>query len=45
VVEHELWQRDQKTATGSAVMIFFDYNTQQKLEIPADIRAELQKLS
>lgn len=45
VVEHELWQRDQKTATGSAVMIFFDYNAQQKLEIPADIRAELLKLS
>ncbi len=45
VVEHELWQRGEKTATGSAVMIYFDYNAQQKQEIPAAIRTELQKLS
>ncbi len=40
-VSHELWQRGELTATGTAVLVYFDYTAQQKGEIPAHCRAEL----
>tara|TARA_R110001592_G_scaffold57536_11_gene174730 strand:- start:16007 stop:16318 length:312 start_codon:yes stop_codon:yes gene_type:complete len=44
VCEHEAWQRGSLVATGSAVMIYFDFEQQRKQEITAALRAELEKL-
>ena len=41
VVHHEAWQSDVLCAQGSAVMIHFDYQNQQAIPIPDDIRHEL----
>jgi acyl-CoA thioester hydrolase len=43
-VEHQLWQREQLTATGTAVLVFFDYSAQEKRELPPEIRQQLQNL-
>ncbi|MFT7405508.1 acyl-CoA thioesterase [Zhongshania sp.] len=44
VCEHEAWQRGSLVATGSAVMIYFDFEQQRKQEITAALRVELEKL-
>ena len=45
VVSHELWQRDTLTATGSAVMVYFDYQTQEKQLIPDHCREALAAIT
>ncbi|MBO6752616.1 MULTISPECIES: acyl-CoA thioesterase [Spongiibacter] len=45
VVSHELWQRDTLTATGSAVMVYFDYQAQEKQLIPDHCREALAAIT
>ena len=40
-VYQELWQHDEKCASGTAAMVHFDYKTQKSQLIPDDIKAEL----
>ena len=42
---HELWQRDTLTATGSAVLVYFDYAAQQKAAIPDHCRRALAEMA
>ena len=44
VCEHEAWQRGKLVATGSAVMIYFDYEQQCKQEMSAELRVGLEKM-
>ena len=41
VVKHEAWQREQLVARGDAIMVYFDYQTNQSATIPPDIRERL----
>ena len=41
LVKHEAWQRDQLVARGDAVMVYFDYQSNQSAKIPEDIRKRL----
>jgi acyl-CoA thioester hydrolase len=43
-VSHELWQRDEMTASGTAVLVYFDYNAQQKGVIPEHCRHALKEI-
>lgn len=43
-VSHELWQRDEMTASGTAVLVYFDYNAQQKGVIPEHCRRALKEI-
>lgn len=40
-VAHEAWQGNKMVAKGCAVMIHFDYENEQSVPIPEDIRAQL----
>lgn len=42
-VFHEAWQRDSLCASGSAVIVYFDFSTQKPQPIPEAIRVELAK--
>jgi len=42
-VYQELWQNNEKCASGTAVMVNFDYQSQASKKIPDEIRAELVK--
>lgn len=44
-VSHELWQREQLTAKGTAVMVYFDYQAQQKAVIPDHCRQALADIA
>ena len=41
-VYQELWQANKRVASGTAVMVNFDYQSQQSAKIPDDIRVQLQ---
>lgn len=41
-LRHEAWQGGELAATGEAVLIHFDYRSQQKADIPAEIRERLE---
>ncbi len=40
-VYQELWQHDEKCASGIASMVHFDYQTQKSKKIPEDLYAQL----
>lgn len=42
-VFHEAWQGERKTASGHAVLVYFDYRSQSTIAIPDTIRATLEK--
>lgn len=42
-VYQELWQQGKRVASGTAVMVHFDYATQKAAKIPAEIKEELTK--
>jgi acyl-CoA thioester hydrolase len=42
-IYHELWQTDRLCAKGSAVIVYFDFNTQKSVEIPEDKRKMLEE--
>ena len=42
-VYQEAWQNDDLKATGIAILVHFDFNTQQKVPIPENIKEELEK--
>jgi len=42
-VYQEAWQKGKLRATGRAVLVDFDFNKQEKVEIPEDIKRELEK--
>ncbi|CAA0092682.1 Uncharacterised protein [Zhongshania aliphaticivorans] len=44
VCEHEAWQRNELVATGTAVLIYFDFDAQVKQQLSAELRAELEKI-
>jgi len=41
IVKHEAWQRDSLVASGDAVMVYFDYQTNQPTPIPQSVRERL----
>lgn len=43
-VQQELWQEHSLVARGVTVLVYFDYGTQEKLEIPQAIRTRLMAL-
>ena len=43
-VEQELWQDHNLVARGNTVLVYFDYEERNKLEIPRGIRAQLTAL-
>ena len=45
ICEHEAWQRGELVAKGTAGMIYFYFAGQRKLEITAEQRVGLEKLS
>lgn len=44
-VSHELWQRGEMTAMGAAVLVYFDYSSQQKGVIPEHCRTALMAMA
>lgn len=40
-VTHEAWQKEKMVAKGLAVLIYFDYEANQSVSIPQDIRERL----
>lgn len=42
-VFQELWQGDKRVASGTAVMVNFDYQTQKSAPISAEIREQLEQ--
>jgi len=42
-VYQELWQKGGKCASGTAVMVYFDYQTNSSLKIPETIRSVMQE--
>lgn len=42
-VYHEAWQKGKLRGTGRAILVDFDFNKQEKVEIPEGIKKELQK--
>ena len=42
-VYQEAWQKDKLRATGRAILVDFNFNTQKKVQIPIDVRKELEK--
>jgi len=42
-VYQEAWQNNKLTASGKAILVYFDFNKQEKVVIPEDIRIELKK--
>ena len=42
-VYQEAWQKDKLRATGRAILVDFDFNNQAKVEIPEDVKKELEK--
>ncbi len=44
IVEHELYQRDQKVAHGTVVMVHFNYSKNQSEVIPDNEKDKLKKL-
>ncbi|MBR0472098.1 MAG: acyl-CoA thioesterase [Methanosphaera sp.] len=42
-VYQEAWQDDNLTANGKAILVQFDFNKQEKVLIPENIRKELEK--
>ncbi|WP_323736038.1 thioesterase family protein [Methanosphaera sp. ISO3-F5] len=42
-VYQEAWQDDNLTAKGKAILVQFDFNKQEKVLIPENIRKELEK--
>lgn len=43
-LRHDAFQKNTKVATGSVVMVHFDYKAQKSQPIPSDIREKLQNL-
>ncbi|MBT5923641.1 MAG: acyl-CoA thioesterase [Cellvibrionales bacterium] len=41
IVRHEAWQRDALVASGDAVMVYFDYQTNKPTPIPQSVRERL----
>lgn len=39
----EVWQQDNKVASGTTTMVHFDYQSKKAVPIPDDVRAELAK--
>ena len=44
VVYQEVWQNDQKCATGETVMVHFDYTNKKSEPIPSSVRGRLEEL-
>lgn len=42
-VYQEAWQKNKLRGTGKAILVQFDFNNQEKIKIPEDIRKELEK--
>lgn len=42
-VFQEAWQNGILRGTGRAILVYFNFNTQEKVQIPNDIRKELEK--
>lgn len=42
-VYQEAWQKGKLRGTGRAILVDFDFNKQEKVEIPESIKRELQK--
>lgn len=42
-VHHEAWQNEKLAAKGNAVMVFFDYETNSTVDIPAEKRKILEQ--
>ena len=42
-VYQELWQNEQKCASGTAVMVHFSYQQQRSAKIPENIKTQLQQ--
>lgn len=42
-VYQEAWQKGKLRGTGRAILVDFDFNKQEKVEIPEGIKKELQK--
>jgi len=42
-VYQELWQKRGKCASGTAVMVYFDYETNKSLKIPETIKSMMQE--
>jgi|TARA_R110002049_G_scaffold88246_1_gene222894 acyl-CoA thioester hydrolase len=42
VVYHEAWQENLKVAEGTAVMVYFDHDTQKSKPLPDDIKRDLE---
>ena len=42
-VYQEAWQKGKLRGTGRAILVDFDFNKQEKVEIPEGIKRELQK--
>ncbi|NQZ80916.1 MAG: acyl-CoA thioesterase [Colwellia sp.] len=44
-VYQELWQNGSRCASGTAVMVYFDYQTNKSLKIPEEIKVTMQEHS
>ena len=42
-VYQELWQRNEKKASGTAVMVYFDYRKEKSMKIPDETKAVMQQ--
>jgi len=42
-VYQELWQHNQKCAYGTAVMVHYDYQNEQSVALPAEIKLSMQQ--
>ena len=42
-VYQEAWQKDKLRATGRAILVDYDFNKQVKVEIPEEVKKELEK--
>jgi acyl-CoA thioester hydrolase len=43
VVYHEAWQEKLKVASGSAVMVHFDHDSQKSKQLPGDVKLHLEE--
>ncbi len=42
-VYQEAWQKGKLRGTGRAILVDYDFNRQEKVEIPVDVKKELEK--
>ena len=42
-VHHQVWQKERLCATGSAVIVHYDFNTKQSTPLPADKKKRLKE--